>query len=131
MKARRGSIINIIGIGSRTAGADFTIGGSVNSALLNFTKCLADLGSRDGVRVNAINPGQIATDRLTRRLDRIEKEKGIGREQALAEMARSHGIARPGAPEEIGWLAAFLASPRAAFIHSAIIDIDGGETRAL
>ena len=131
LKAHRGSIANIIGIGSRTAGADFTIGGSVNSALLNFTKCLADLGSRDGVRVNAINPGQIATDRLTRRLDRIEKERGIDRATALAEMAKSHGIERAGRPDEIGWLATYLASNRAQFIHSAIIDIDGGETRAL
>jgi NAD(P)-dependent dehydrogenase (short-subunit alcohol dehydrogenase family) len=36
--------------------ADFTIGGSVNSALLNFTKALSEIGIRDGVRVNAINP---------------------------------------------------------------------------
>ncbi|HEY0909054.1 MAG TPA: SDR family NAD(P)-dependent oxidoreductase, partial [Bradyrhizobium sp.] len=61
---QRGSIINIAGVGGRTGSAEFTIGGSVNAALLNFTKCLADRGVADGVRVNAINPGSIRTDRL-------------------------------------------------------------------
>jgi len=47
--------------GRRTPGAQFTIGGSVNAALLSLTKALADLGLRDGVQVNAINPGTIRT----------------------------------------------------------------------
>src|SRR5215471_13299873 len=59
-----GSIVNIIGIGGRTGSAEFTIGGSVNAALLNLTKALADRGVAEGVRVNAINPGSIATERL-------------------------------------------------------------------
>ena len=64
LKARKGSVLNIIGIGGRTPGAEFTIGGSVNAACLTFTKALADIGIRDGVQVNAINPGWIRTDRL-------------------------------------------------------------------
>ena len=40
----RGAIVNIVGIGGRTASAEFTIGGAVNSALLNLTKSLADCG---------------------------------------------------------------------------------------
>src|SRR5271165_1751237 len=57
LKARRGSLLNIIGSGGRTPGAEFTIGGSVNGACLSFTKAVADIGIRDGVQVNAINPG--------------------------------------------------------------------------
>jgi NAD(P)-dependent dehydrogenase (short-subunit alcohol dehydrogenase family) len=57
LRARQGSIVNIVGIGGRTASAAFTIGGAVNAALLNLTKALADRGVADGVRVNAINPG--------------------------------------------------------------------------
>src|SRR5262249_53404840 len=63
LQASGGNIVNIAGIGGRTGSADFTIGGSVNSALLNLTKAMADRGVTDGVRVNAINPGSIVTER--------------------------------------------------------------------
>jgi 3-oxoacyl-[acyl-carrier protein] reductase len=53
----KGCIINIVGIGGRTGSAEFAIGGTVNAALMNLTKVLADRGIKDGVRVNAINPG--------------------------------------------------------------------------
>ena len=55
--ATRGGVVNIAGVGGRTGTAEFTIGGAVNAAMLNLTKCLADRGVRDGVRVNAVNPG--------------------------------------------------------------------------
>ena len=66
LRRQSGSIVNIAGTGGRTPGARFTIGGSVNAAMLSFTKALADLGSQDGVQVNAINPGPVRTDRLQR-----------------------------------------------------------------
>ena len=76
LKTRKGSVLNIIGIGGRTPGAEFTIGGSVNGACLSFTKALADIGVRDGVQVNAINPGYIRTDRLRARLASLAAERG-------------------------------------------------------
>ena len=57
LKANSGSVINISGIGGRTPGAHFTIGGSVNAAMLSFTKAIAETGLRDDVQVNAISPG--------------------------------------------------------------------------
>jgi 3-oxoacyl-[acyl-carrier protein] reductase len=131
LKTRAGSIINIVGIGGRTPGAEFTIGGSVNAALLNLTKSLADLGTTDGVRVNAINPGSIATDRLQVRIRNFATEHNIEATQAATEMAKHMGIARFGAPEEIASVVAFLASPQASYIHGAIIDVDGGATQTL
>ena len=59
LKQRKGSVVNIAGVGGRTPGAQFTIGGSVNAATLSFTKAMADVGVRDGVQVNAINPGAV------------------------------------------------------------------------
>ena len=126
-----GTIVNIVGAGSRVGTSEFMIGGSVNSALLNFTKSLADLGKIEGIRVNAINPGRTQTERLVRNLDRMAAEAQIGRQAAAVKLLAEAGIARFGRPEEIGWLTAFLASPRAAFINGSIIEIDGGETRAL
>jgi 3-oxoacyl-[acyl-carrier protein] reductase len=126
-----GCVVNIVGIGSRVGSAEFTIGGSVNVALLNFTKAMAEIGVEQNVRVNAINPGLIATDRFNRNIERTMRERGLGREQALAFIMQSHNTRRVDRPDEIGALAAFLASPKADFIQGCIIDIDGGATRSL
>ncbi len=129
--ASRGCIVNIVGIGGRTASAEFTIGGSVNAGLLNLTKALADRGSRDGVRVNAINPGTILTDRLTTRIHRLAQEKGISTDEAARSLADQMRIARFGEPAEVASAVAFLASAPAAYIQGAILDVDGGVTRTL
>jgi 3-oxoacyl-[acyl-carrier protein] reductase len=131
LRRSRGAIINIVGVGGRVAEAEFTIGGSVNAALLNLTKSLADLGRVEGVRVNAINPGRIHTERLDRNLDRIAAAGVMSREEAAQKLRAVTGIARFGRPEEIGWLAAYLASPRADFMQGAIVEIDGGEMHAV
>jgi 3-oxoacyl-[acyl-carrier protein] reductase len=131
LMARHGSIVNIAGVGGRTGSAEFTIGGSVNAALLNLTKALADRGIRDGVRVNAINPGSIRTERLALRLERFAREKGISPAAAAMQMADEMAIARFGEPEEIAGMVAFLASRQAAYCQGAMIDIDGGMTRTL
>jgi NAD(P)-dependent dehydrogenase (short-subunit alcohol dehydrogenase family) len=131
LQASSGAIVNIVGIGGRTGQAEFAIGGAVNAALLNLTKVLADRGVREGVRVNAINPGGIATDRLQTRLRTFAAEHHIDLTQAEREMARAFGVARFGQPEEIARLVAFLASPQAAFCQGSIVDADGGQTRTL
>lgn len=128
---RKGSIINIIGIGGRTGSAEFAIGGTVNGALMNLTKVLADRGIKDGVRVNAINPGSIATQRLQTRIKTFATEQNIDIEEAAIQMAKNLNIARFGEPNEIAHTVAFLASPQSAYIHGAILDVDGGATRTL
>jgi 3-oxoacyl-[acyl-carrier protein] reductase len=131
LHASRGTIVNIVGVGGRTGSAEFAIGGAVNAALLNLTKVLADRGVRDGVRVNAVNPGGIATDRLKTRVQSFATEHGVDPSLAEAEMAKSCGVARFGTPEEIASVVAFLASPQAAFCQGSIVDVDGGQTRTL
>ena len=131
LKACKGNIVNIVGIGSRAGSAEFTIGGSVNVAILNFTKAMADIGIKDGVRVNAINPGLIETDRFTRNVERTMLDRACSRDAAITFLLTSHGTSRVGRPEEIGALAAYLASDKADFMQGTIIDIDGGATRSL
>lgn len=131
LKAARGAMINIIGAGGRTAAAEFTIGGSVNAALFNFTKAMAQQGIADGVRVVAISPGSIETDRLTARVTAAAKAHGESEDAARARMLAEHGTARFGRPEEIGAIACWLAGPEADYIQGAIIEVDGGLTRAI
>ena len=131
LRDSHGTIVNIVGVGGRTPGADFSIGGSVNAALLNLTKALADRGIIEGVRVNAVNPGATMTDRLRSRLQSLADEQSIDEAKAASRMAKSLGIGRFASPEEIANVAAFLASPCADYCQGTIIDVDGGQTRTL
>lgn len=131
LKAASGAIVNIVGVGGRTASGDFAIGGAVNAALYNFTKAIAQPATRDGIRVNAINPGWIETDRLKTRLAQSAKDRGMdeasAREAILAELK----VARFGQPSDIAELTCLLLSPRTSYVQGALVDCDGGLTRAL
>lgn len=126
-----GSIVNIAGVGGRTASADFALGGSVNAALALLTKALADRGVADGVRVNAIHPGSIRTDRLTTRIRALAAEEGVDEAEAARRMADRQRVSRFGEPREIADVVAFLASDEASYLNGAVIDVDGGMTRGL
>ena len=127
----RGTLVQIIGIGGRTPGAEFTIGGSVNAALMAFVKAMADRGIHDGVRVCGINPGAIATDRLQRRIRSLAERAGIDEPAAAARMTEALGVARFGTPEDIAAAVLFVASPAASYLQGVLIDVDGGATKTL
>jgi 3-oxoacyl-[acyl-carrier protein] reductase len=127
----RGSIVNIAGIGAHTPTAEFTIGGPVNSALINFTKALADRARGTGMRVNTVCPGPIATERLTVRIEALAAERGIDMAEAETEMLKLQGLARYGQPEEVARVVRFLCSDAASYIHGATIDVDGGVTSGI
>jgi 3-oxoacyl-[acyl-carrier protein] reductase len=131
LKERHGAVLNIIGTGGRTPGPLFTIGGSVNGACLSFTKALADIGIRDGVQVNAINPGFIRTDRLRGWLQAAAAQHGGDAEAAAREMVTRANIVRLGEPEDIANLAAFVLAPQNRFLQGALIDLDGGMTKTV
>lgn len=131
LAAAGGAICNIIGAASRTPSADFTIGGPVNSALLNFTKALAQRATAEGLRINAVNPGPILTDRLALRLEALARERGLSPAEAEEAMRRDMGIWRFGTPEEVARVVAFVCSPAAAYVNGAILDVDGGMTRGI
>jgi 3-oxoacyl-[acyl-carrier protein] reductase len=131
LKQRKGSVVNIAGVGGRTPGAQFTIGGSVNAAMLSFTKAMADVGVRDGVQVNAINPGPVRTARLVARLQNLSKEKGISAAEAEALIVAESGITKIGQPEDVANLVAYIVSPQNRYLHGALIDLDGGTTKTM
>jgi NAD(P)-dependent dehydrogenase (short-subunit alcohol dehydrogenase family) len=131
LKQARGSMLNIVGVGGRTPGPKFTIGGSVNGACLSFTKALADIGIRDGVQVNAINPGAVRADRLRGWLEAVAAQHGGDIEAAARQMVQRTNTVRLGEPEDIAGLAAFIVSPQGRFLQGALIDMDGGQTKTV
>jgi 3-oxoacyl-[acyl-carrier protein] reductase len=131
LKQRGGSVVNISGVGGRMPGPYFSIGGSVNAALLSFTKAMADVGVRDGVQVNAINPGSIRTERFRRLLAQQAAEQNIPLEHAERKIIENNKITRIGEPHEIAALVAFVVSPEGRLLQGAMIDMDGGATKVI
>jgi 3-oxoacyl-[acyl-carrier protein] reductase len=131
LKARGGSVVAIAGIGGRAPVADYMIGSSVIGAQLAFMKALADIGKRDGVQVNSVNPGSVGTDRFRHRLDIIMKRTGLDEASAIEHHRKELDITRFGTPEDVAGLVAFTVSPRGRWLHGAAIDMDGGQVDPL
>jgi 3-oxoacyl-[acyl-carrier protein] reductase len=86
-------------------------------------KTLAQLAAADGVTLNTIHPGRIATDRVF---------ENAGSEQAAREAARDTIPAgRLGTPEELAAVAAFLCSEQASYVTGTAIAVDGGLLRSV
>jgi len=128
LSVAQGSVVFIAGIGARAPVADYMIGASVVGASLAFMRALADLGKRDGVQVNAVNPGSVATDRFRQRLAIIMHKTGLDEAAAIERHRRELDITRFGKPEDIAALVRFVVSPRGRLLHGAAIDIDGGQS---
>jgi 3-oxoacyl-[acyl-carrier protein] reductase len=131
LKASEGHVVNIIGGAARTVEPEFLIGGSVNAAAANFTKGLSRLGMRDGVHVNAIHPGQTATERTEQLLQQRASAQGKPVEQVRAEAVAKSGTRRMSTPDDIAALTLFLCSERARQIQGTAIAVDGGTTPGL
>ena len=131
LKDSGGSIVAIAGTGGRAPVADYMIGASVIGAQLAFMKALADIGKRDGVQVNSINPGSVDTDRFRHRLGIIMQRTGLDEAAAIEHHRSELNITRFGRPEDVAALAAFIVSPRGRWLHGAAIDMDGGQVEPL
>ncbi len=131
LKQSSGSVIFISGVGGRTPGAQFAIGGAVNAALLSLTKALAETGLRDGVQVNAVSPGTIRTGRFDMRLAIFAAERKLDLAAAEHVYVQEQSIARIGEPADVAALVAFIASAEGRMLHGSLIDLDAGATKTI
>jgi|SRR5215510_8069257 len=131
LKAVEGHVVNIIGGAARTVEPEFLIGGSVNAASANFVKGLSKLGMRDGVHVNAIHPGQTATERTEQLFQQRAAAQGKPVEELRAAALSKSGARRMATPEDIAELTLFLCSERSRQIQGTAIAVDGGTTPGL
>ncbi|MDR3471138.1 MAG: SDR family oxidoreductase [Devosia sp.] len=107
------------------------ISNSLRASLVAFMKTLAGEVARDGVTVNVLAPGRIATDR-TQSIDAtLAKRTNRGVEDVAAESAAAIPAGRYGTVEEFGSVAAFLASTAASYVTGSIIRVDGGSIRSI
>jgi 3-oxoacyl-[acyl-carrier protein] reductase len=131
LTASKGTVVTIAGIGGKEPEAEFGIGSSVNAACMAWTKALADVGKKEGVQVNTVNPGRVETERLWRRIRARVKETGESEASIRGEYLKEFNITRFGLVDDIAGLIAFMASPHGRWLHGATIDMDGGEVRGV
>jgi 3-oxoacyl-[acyl-carrier protein] reductase len=126
MKKRGGGVIlNIIGVAGEMLDSAYFAGSVGNAALIALTKTLGSTSMEDGVRVVGINPGPVATDRLTSILRKRAAQR-LGDAERWRELTQRMPGGRPAHVDEIAATAALLCSPLSAYTSGAIINIDGG-----
>ena len=122
---KKGVIINIIGAAGENPDFDYVAGSSGNASLMAFTRAMGGAAPRDGLRVVGINPGPVMTERLVS-LMRTRAQTHFGDAERWTEFMKPLAFGRAANPEEIAWMAAFLASDLSAYTTGSIITIDGG-----
>jgi len=123
-----GAIVNIVGNGGKVAKPRHIAGGAANAALMLASAGLAAAYAPMGVRVNAVNPGPTATDRLIKGLTVTARAEGISIEEARQRSTDGIPMGRVGTPEEVANAALFLSSPQASYITGVILTMDGAKT---
>jgi 3-oxoacyl-[acyl-carrier protein] reductase len=118
-----GRIVAIASTTVREPIAALILSNAERSAQLAAYKTIAREVARDGVTINSLLTGSIATERLASLAGSMEK--------AEAGAATTVPAARTGRPEEMAWAAAFLASDRAAYITGTTLAVDGGVLRGI
>ncbi len=127
MKERKwGRLIYITSLTLKQPVANLVLSNTVRLAVAGLSKSLAGELGPYGVTSNGIIQGYIRTDRSSRLAEEKASKAGTTVQEAFKEMAKSIPVGRYGEPEEVGSLAAFLASERAAYINGGMFTVDGG-----
>lgn len=125
---KKGVVVNVIGAAAERLDPNYIAGCTGNAALNAFSQCLGAESVSHGVRVVAVNPGPIMTDRFMNGMYwRAEKRYG-DRNRWPEILTKDIPIGRVGTPEEVAHAVAFFASDLSAFTSGEGLRIDGGFT---
>lgn len=121
----------IINIGGLTGRGSKVLSGMRNLAVAHLTKTLSDQLGPQGITVNLIHPGVVETPHIHELYAREAVKQGKTPEAVEQGYIDATPIRRILQAQEIGWLIAFLASPKSAAITGESIGIDGGLSRGI
>jgi len=124
---QQGSIINIGSVAGHRAGYASSISyGVAKAAVIQLSRCAALELGEDGIRVNSISPGGIATGIFGKAMGMDPAAAEATAEKAKIALARAQVIPRAGLPSDIANAAVYLASDESSFVNGADILVDGG-----
>lgn len=126
-----GRIITVASSGIEQPIPNLALSNGIRSAVLGWSKTLANEVAQDGVTVNMVLPGRIQTERIGQ-LDQANAERLNVSIDKIAQSAMAQIPAgRYGTPEEFANVVAFLAGEPASYVTGTKIRIDGGATRSV
>lgn len=126
-----GRIINVASISVKEPLNYLALSNSIRAAVVTWAKSLAIDVAKDGITVNNILTGYFDTERIAQLNAKKAEKMGIDSAEVRKAMENSVPAQRIGKPEEYGYLVAFLASDKAAYINGTNIPIDGGLLKSL
>jgi 3-oxoacyl-[acyl-carrier protein] reductase len=122
-RAKWGRIICLTSVAAKQPLPGLILSTTARAGVLGFAKALADEVALDGITVNSICPGFIATERVAE----LTKVKPDMMKQMLAQIP----MGRIGSPSELAAAVSFLASEPASYITGAVLQVDGGFIRSI
>ena len=124
-----GRIVNVSSSSGKRPGQRNIAYSVAKAAELSLSRAFADLYARNGVLVNAVTPGPVATELWIGPgglADQVARARGISREEVLESTAAGVPVGRLGSEEEIARVITFLCSEAASFVAGAAWSVDGG-----
>jgi len=126
-----GRIINVISTSVKEPIEGLGVSNTIRGAMGNWAKSMANELGKYGITVNNLLPGFTDTDRLRSLIANKAIAQGLSPKTVEDQMKSSVPVGRFGVPSELGAVAAFLASPAAAYVNGVNIPVDGGRTKSL
>ena len=132
MRARGfGRIIAVVSSGVVQPIPNLGMSNAIRLALVGWAKTLAGEVARDGITVNCIAPGRIATDRVAELDQSRAKSEGISVADVERQSRATIPAGRYGNTAEFAAVVAFLASEHASYMTGGIVRVDGGMIRSV
>ncbi len=126
-----GRIINIVSTSVRIPIPNLGVSNTIRAAVAGWAKTLAGEVGPFGITVNNILPGLTDTQRLQHLISSIATARGVSIEKVADSMRESVPLRRFATAAEVAAVAAFLATPAAAYVTGTSIPVDGGRTGSI
>ncbi|RYC52576.1 SDR family oxidoreductase [Flagellimonas olearia] len=130
-KKKWGRIINVASISVKEPLNYLALSNSIRAAVVTWSKSLAYDIAQEDITANSVLTGYFDTDRIAQLNTKKAEKMGVTPEEVRSTMEEQVPMKRIGKPEEYGYLVAFLASDKAAYITGTNIPIDGGLLKSL